>query len=321
MIQRIKPSTPAIAAIAAVLALSSTQALAQDAAAPAVAAPPAAAAPPVASPPAPAPVAPAATAPATAAPQPVVTSAPVVQAVPATAPSAEAPVAAPPAAAVAKPARPASRPVAARASAAAPTAASTPLEPAAAEQPPAELAPLTNAPAVAAESDVTTPAPVAEALPAEDREDYSSAIGLGLLGAFAGFGLLALRRGRKPGDNQRDRIEITPVTPSPEPEAVRPKVISTPTGVPAAFSRTVVPATRAGAARLPDGAVPTGEAREALLKQMVAAAPDAANPFTSHKARRRRARIILQAHEHKLRNQTPTAEQPASRANSAPAYA
>lgn len=35
--------------------------------------------------------------------------------------------------------------------------------------------------------------------------------------------------------------------------------------------------------------------RDALLNRMVAAAPDAANPFTSRKARRRRARLILQS--------------------------
>lgn len=40
------------------------------------------------------------------------------------------------------------------------------------------------------------------------------------------------------------------------------------------------------------------EERDALLERMVAAEPDAENPFTSRKGRMRRARLILQAREH-----------------------
>jgi hypothetical protein len=43
---------------------------------------------------------------------------------------------------------------------------------------------------------------------------------------------------------------------------------------------------------------PAGEARDELLRRMVAAPPDEANPFHAHKARMRRARMILQAREH-----------------------
>ncbi|WP_156841869.1 hypothetical protein [Novosphingobium aquimarinum] len=43
-----------------------------------------------------------------------------------------------------------------------------------------------------------------------------------------------------------------------------------------------------------EGPVPTGAARADLLNRMVAAAPDESNPFVSPKARRRRARVILQ---------------------------
>jgi hypothetical protein len=47
-------------------------------------------------------------------------------------------------------------------------------------------------------------------------------------------------------------------------------------------------------------AVPaTMEERSALLRQMAARAPDAANPFRSHKARMHRARLILQARDHR----------------------
>lgn len=54
---------------------------------------------------------------------------------------------------------------------------------------------------------------------------------------------------------------------------------------------------------MPAGPVPTGVARQRLLGQMVAAAPDEANPFTSGNARRKRARIILQAREKRLRDE------------------
>jgi hypothetical protein len=59
------------------------------------------------------------------------------------------------------------------------------------------------------------------------------------------------------------------------------------------------------------GAVPHGEARLALLDRMVAAAPDEANPFTSVKARRKRARIILQSRE-VAQQGSPAASTPAA---------
>lgn len=47
-----------------------------------------------------------------------------------------------------------------------------------------------------------------------------------------------------------------------------------------------------------NGQVPTdAEARHRLVERMVEADPDAANPFTSRKARRRRARLILASHD------------------------
>ena len=49
---------------------------------------------------------------------------------------------------------------------------------------------------------------------------------------------------------------------------------------------------------MPEGPVPqTRAARDALLERMVSAPPDEANPFTSRRARMRRARIILQSRE------------------------
>lgn len=59
----------------------------------------------------------------------------------------------------------------------------------------------------------------------------------------------------------------------------------------------------AGAAiALPRTAPKSPEAREDLLRRMAAAKPDRANPFRSHKARRRRARLILQSLGHTFAN-------------------
>lgn len=55
-----------------------------------------------------------------------------------------------------------------------------------------------------------------------------------------------------------------------------------------------------------DGPVGTGEAREQLLRDMVAAEPDESNPFLSPKARRRRARVILQHREAMQRDGSDT---------------
>jgi hypothetical protein len=52
---------------------------------------------------------------------------------------------------------------------------------------------------------------------------------------------------------------------------------------------------------LREGPLPTGEERAELLKRMMEAAPDAANPFHTPRARMRRARLILQAREQELR--------------------
>ena len=54
---------------------------------------------------------------------------------------------------------------------------------------------------------------------------------------------------------------------------------------------------------MPDGPVPTGAARTALLDEMIAARPDADNPCTSPKGRLRRARSLLSQREHALREQ------------------
>jgi hypothetical protein len=52
---------------------------------------------------------------------------------------------------------------------------------------------------------------------------------------------------------------------------------------------------------IPDGPLPRGEDRDALIQRMIAREPDSENPFRSRKARGRRARIILQTLEQKQR--------------------
>lgn len=88
-------------------------------------------------------------------------------------------------------------------------------------------------------------------------------------------------------------VAVTPVAttlvPDPAAEAFakpvsRPKRADSPEGV-----------------MLREGPLPTGEERAELLKRMMEAAPDKANPFHTPRARMRRARLILQAREQELR--------------------
>lgn len=69
-----------------------------------------------------------------------------------------------------------------------------------------------------------------------------------------------------------------------------------------------------------DGPVPQGEERRALIDRMVAAAPDEANPFKSPKGRARRARLILQAQENRWNAEHGTVEAPVA-AETRPAMA
>ncbi len=56
------------------------------------------------------------------------------------------------------------------------------------------------------------------------------------------------------------------------------------------------------AVMLREGPLPTGEERAELLKRMVEAEPDEANPFHTPRARMRRARLILQTREKELQD-------------------
>lgn len=175
----------------------------------------------------------------------------------------------------------------------------------------ADAAPVTDevpaADAGMAEAPVAMPEAAQPAAPgAEARRDAGvphsiripdeaiAAAALGFLGlGLAGF--LATRRRREDEDEAIERAQPEPVDDTP--------VTSIPSELEVyAAEPAPVPASAPSPA-LPDGEVPTGEARQRLLDEMVAAPPDSLNPFTSRAARRKRARIILQAREHRLRQQ------------------
>lgn len=293
-------SLRATAVIATVLALGSTPALAQDAAAPVVAAPPAAADAP----------APAAADTATApritlpdtgsapAPAPQAVSGPVVERVAAPAPPPAPAMAAPMAATVAprtaarapKPSTASNTPASAAGQVRA-SAAKADAEPVAAASPAMERGVIPPQPKAMADeaafnsgSRVDAPAPTSASRPTAPMPGESGMIAGGavvLLGLGGVAALLASRRRRAadPADEPVETVAPRPIMPAAEPARAP------------AYAPAEPFAAAAGAP------VPHGEAREALIRSMVDAAPDAANPFTSAKARRRRARLILQARE------------------------
>ena len=276
MTNRIHRSSCAFHAIAASLALCSTPLLAQEVS---PAAPPAAAADPapvIVLPAQPA-AAPSAAAVQSVAPAPADTpavnasndqqartkarNAPVARATAAPRVVRASPVVAIPAIAVAKPVSIAQLPI---------TAAPSPITP----------APDQAEPAVA-------PQPVAA-----QTSDNGSLLGLGALAALgiAGLGAFAARRRRRIVTEDEAMPIIDPI----DSDATA-LVVTAPDYATYDLAETAEVASRG--MTIPDGPVPTGEARQRLIDRMVAAAPDSTNPFTSAKGRRRRARLILQARE------------------------
>jgi len=312
----------ATAAVSAVLALSSTPAFAQDAtvaAPPAVqtVAPAATIAPPPVNTASPVVMNPQLGTPIgspSAATNPRLESRPVVQAVPTT-PEAQVTAATPPApqqnAASESPAAQTTRTTEPRSAAAAQApAAAQPEEPSALAGPvaaePADIAAPLAAPASPVPASVeesVTPQPVGT-LDSGTGLPPESIVGLlALLGAGGtAFAWWALRRRKSAFERSRPEV-IVPYSP-PVSQSVadqqRPAAQSAP--LPAATSiaddHTALPLSLAPQTA---GKLPTGSARQALLERMVAAAPDEANPFVSPKARRKRARIILQARDYRER--------------------
>ncbi len=131
------------------------------------------------------------------------------------------------------------------------------------------------------------------------------ALGLAALGAGA-WAIMALRR-RKSDPKPAPQPQAVAAPPPPKPVvapierdvAAAPMAASydrfgAPTSAATARSAGTVAATGA-AVTLPRSLPESFEEREALLNRMVAAKPDRANPFRTPKARRYRARLILQS--------------------------
>jgi hypothetical protein len=267
----------ASAAIAAALALASTPLSAQVAEAP----------PPVA----PDPVLTLPTAPP---PQPAQPTIVLPAELPEAAPPAEAAAPDPAPRDTARTERPAPRARAATA-APAPVAALDP-EPVAAEE---GLAPIAPEPAVETATPVAANEPAAApAAPETDNTPFLIAVLAGLAAiALAIWGFIAIGR-RKSADRKAALLIERPVVKPREPEAqpVAAEAGPTPSVSPI---HPVAPApsmAHTGASvPLPSKVPANFEERDALIKRMVAAKPDRANPFTSPIQRRKRAKLILQS--------------------------
>ena len=135
---------------------------------------------------------------------------------------------------------------------------------------------------------------------------------LGALGltAVGGVALVASRRRRR----ALDEAGYEPV--AYEPIAPDPVVVATPEQSYAApaCSAPLAPSIATPSAQIANGSDPvtlpeampeTFEERDALLKELVAADPDRANPFVSTRARARRAKLIMQSLGRSFQNRKP----------------
>jgi len=115
--------------------------------------------------------------------------------------------------------------------------------------------------------------------------------------ALALWGFVAIGR-RKPVESRAAAMVERPVLAPRVAEPVTPvPVDAAPMVTPLATARPATPSlSHTGASvPLPSRMPETFEERDALLRRMIAARPDRANPFASPRQRRRRARLILQS--------------------------
>jgi hypothetical protein len=147
--------------------------------------------------------------------------------------------------------------------------------------------------------------PLADAAPAPANDNASNDNTWGLVATASGvlaililaiWGFVSISRRKTPFERSAvpviDRPAVAPreIVPAPvHPAAVQPSPLvasgGTHAGLPHAGASVALPRT------LPESFAE----REALLKRMVAAKPDRANPFTERRARAKRARLILQS--------------------------
>ena len=139
-------------------------------------------------------------------------------------------------------------------------------------------------------SDIAAP-PVATAEPASSN-DSNDLLLAGLAGALGlgAIGLFAATRRRKVVASDEPLVAYEPVSEPVAEEPQRHATLTAPAFTPLkSWSEPRVPQTQ------PVDSRALNLNRAALLDRMVAAAPEANNPFTAAKARRRRARIMLQS--------------------------
>lgn len=143
--------------------------------------------------------------------------------------------------------------------------------------------------------------PAAELMPVQDPvSDGSGAALLFALLAVGGIGLAAFLLFRS---RRRKRDEEVPVIEQPvvaEPLSRNTETVGTTYNsepAPAMRAEPITPVTsnKDVAVELPSEAPRNPAERDRLLKRMIDAKPDRANPFSSHKARAKRARLILQS--------------------------
>ncbi|QPC99632.1 hypothetical protein [Qipengyuania soli] len=200
-----------------------------------------------------------------------------------------------PAATTASPRRATSAPTARTAvTPAAPSAAATELPTEAVAAPTADILPTAN------EAEIAAARAELESIP-EPVKDGSSAALLFALLAAGGVGLAAFFLVR----SLRRRVVDVPVI--EQPVVTRPvdtfdrepavtaydaaPLVATPALEPTA----PIASSNGAAVEIPPVAPKTERERDNLLRRMIAAKPDRANPFQSHKARAKRARLILQS--------------------------
>jgi hypothetical protein len=169
----------------------------------------------------------------------------------------------------------------------------------------AMVASSTGSPAVASAEPAKPAAPEPRS---NGMSDEAIAGLLALLGVGAAGGLLAMKRRRRPLPPAPVRQDTAFASEGPAPPLASAATIVTKgpdarhdagdmTGEPCRPRSSRKAVHEAALAQMADGPVPTGHERAELIRSMTRAKPDRFNPFTSPKARRRRARLILQHRE------------------------
>lgn len=121
----------------------------------------------------------------------------------------------------------------------------------------------------------------------------ASLLGLAVLGGL-GVAFATARRRRSAGEYEEEYRDLEPEAIAPEQVAPAEPMLARPEPAP------VMPAPAFAAAPAAPGApavLDSSADREALIARMVAAPPDAENPYTSPAKRRRKARMILAARD------------------------